>query len=198
MGLAEEWKQLPGGTKMFIIGGGATAVFILIIALKGKNTATPQQQTTTQSTLDPTAWIDVQNQQMQSMQQLIQQNQQATQQQIQGFIDSMPKSSTSTAPSVVPEYVVRTGDYTDLTAAQNAQNQMMKNGLDSAVIQSKMANGFAGMRKYYYVQGYTNDQSAAVNNNTDLRQKGLSGNVYVDQIDASKAPMKGTFFNNAQ
>jgi hypothetical protein len=35
MSLAEEWKQLPGGTKMFIIGGGATAIFILIIALKG-------------------------------------------------------------------------------------------------------------------------------------------------------------------
>lgn len=73
MSLAEEWKQLPGGTKMFIIGGGATAVFILIIALKGKNTATQQQQSTTQtqSTLDSSGWIDAQTQQTQYIQQMI-------------------------------------------------------------------------------------------------------------------------------
>jgi TolA-binding protein len=130
MGLAEEWKQLPGGTKMFIIGGGATAVFILVIALKGKNTATQQQQATTQATLDPSGWIDAQTQQTQyvqqmidsinstvtqnqqantqaldqnnkAMQQLITQNQQATQQQIQTLINNMPKS-TPAAPAPTP------------------------------------------------------------------------------------------------
>lgn len=123
MSFSEEWKQLPGQTKMFIIGGGGLALFFLFSSIKNRNSGQSQQDTTgpQQLAVDPTSWIDTQNQQMQSMQQLIggmtdsltqyeqsnqqanqqnmqamqqliTQNQQATQQELQTLISNMSKA----------------------------------------------------------------------------------------------------------
>jgi TolA-binding protein len=102
--LKEEWSNLPGRTKMFIIGAGILALFFLYTGVKNRNKQQSQTQTQTQDTsvgpqqaaIDPTSWIDAQTQQTQQMQQMIggmqdnlsqyqQSNQQAQQQNMQAL-----------------------------------------------------------------------------------------------------------------
>lgn len=135
MSFSEEWRQLPGQTKMFIIGGGGIALFFLYSSIRNRNSQQTQQQSTTQQTADPSSWIDAQTQQMQAMQQLIggmndsiqqyqqanqdanqqnqqalqqiiSQNQQATQQQIQALLNNMPKAATYPAAAAPAPSVV--------------------------------------------------------------------------------------------
>lgn len=87
MGLKQEWQQLSGHTKMFIIGGGAVALFFLYTAFK--NSQSNDQSTTTNTSsgpatqaIDPNAEIDAMTQQMQQLTGGISDSLNQTQQQI--------------------------------------------------------------------------------------------------------------------
>lgn len=115
MGLSEEWKQLPGKTKMFIIGGGGIALFFLLTAIKNRNSQQNLQQDTSigpqTAAVDPTSWMDTQTQQMQSMQQLIggvndaitqyqQSSQQSNQQNMQAMQDLIQQNQQGTQQQI--------------------------------------------------------------------------------------------------
>lgn len=202
-------SKKKGINKTYLYIGGGLVIMLYIIFIKRTSTQTPVTDQTT--TGYPTNSVDVASQ-LQNNADILQGNMNATLNQfqaemaanygqqlqaIQTKLDAMQPTTDNQTAHPNAEWVVRTGDYTDTDAALKAQNEMIANGMDSTAIQKiHSTNGYAGNRDYYYVQGFTSNQNTAINNNKDLRTKGLSGNVYVDSIDSSKVPQTGSHVSN--
>jgi nucleoid-associated protein YgaU len=114
MGLKEEWQQLPGNTKMMIVGGGGLAIYFLYTAIRNKNASQTQGSSQDTSTgpqteaIDPASSIDASTQQMQqmiggiqdSLSQYSQATQQSNQQNMQALQQIVQQSQQSTIQQI--------------------------------------------------------------------------------------------------
>jgi hypothetical protein len=202
-------SKKKGINKTYLYIGGGLVIMLYIIFIKRTSTQAPVTDQTT--TGYPTNTVDVASQ-LQNNADILQGNMNATLNQfqaemaanygsqlqaIQNKLDGMQGAdNNSSHPN--PDFIVRTGDYTNSADAVKAQNEMIAQGLDSAIIQKKSnVNGYAGQRDYYYVQGFTSDQNKALTTGADLRQKGLTFNVQQATTDPANSPAKGTIYSNA-